>query len=147
MRNWTLRSTYVSAEEASRFVQSGDRVYMHEVAMTPIVLVEALVARAGELRDVETISIHTEGPAPHVAPRLERSIRHNALFVGANVRQAVNDGRSDYTPAYLSDIPGLFASRALSLDASLLQVTPPDRHGFCRLGVSVACAPAAADLA
>lgn len=135
----------VSAEEAVRSIKSGDRVYLHEVAMAPIALIAALVERAAELADVETVSLHTEGPAPHVSPAAEGHIRHNALFLGANVRAAVNEGRADYTPVFLSDVPALFAGGELPLDVALLQVSPPDRHGFCRLGVSVACARAAAD--
>jgi acyl-CoA hydrolase len=126
-------------------VRSGDRVYLHEAAMAPLELMEALVRRAPELRDVETVSIHTEGPAPHVAPGLEGHIRHNALFVGSNVRQAVNEGRADYTPVFLSDIPALFHGTDLPLDVAFVQVSPPDRHGFCRLGVSVSVARAAVD--
>ena len=137
----------VSADEAVRLIKSGDRVYIHEVAMAPIELLEALVRRAGELTGIETISLHTEGPAPHVSDAAAGHIRHNALFVGANVRTAVNDGRADYTPVFLSDIPGLFAGGSMPLDVALLQVSPPDKHGFCRLGVSVSCARAAADYA
>jgi 4-hydroxybutyrate CoA-transferase len=140
-----LKSQFVSADKAVQLIQSGDRVYLHEVAMTPLELVDALVRRSDELRGVETISLHTEGPAPQVAPELAGKIRHNALFAGANVRAAINDGRADYTPVFLSDVPALFATGVLPLDVALLQVSPPDRHGFCRLGVSIACARAAAD--
>ena len=126
-------------------MKSGDRVYLHEAAMAPLELIDALVRRAKTLRGVETVSIHTEGPAPHVAPGLEGHIRHNALFLGANVRAAVNEGRADYTPVFLSDIPSLFAIRDLPLDVAFVQVSPPDKHGFCRLGLSVACARAAVD--
>ncbi len=135
----------VTAEEAVRLIAPGDRVYLHEVAMTPHELVDALVGRAGELTGVETVSLHTEGPAPYVAPEMAGHIRHNALFVGANVREAVNDGRADYTPVFLSRVPSLFLSGQMRLDVALLQVSPPDRHGFCRLGTSIACARAAAD--
>jgi acyl-CoA hydrolase len=135
----------VSADKAVELIESGDRVYLHEAAMTPTELVEALARRAPELTGVETVSIHTEGPAPYVAPEMAGHIRHNALFVGANVREAVNDGRADYTPVFLSTIPRLFATRAIDLDVALLQVSPPDRHGYCRLGLSVATARAAAD--
>lgn len=127
-----------------RLVRTGDRVYLHEAAMAPHELLAALARRADELADVEVVSLHTEGPLPHLAVPPAR-IRHNALFVGANVRAAVNDGRADYTPVFLSDVPGLIAGGALALDVALLQVSPPDRHGFCRLGTSVACARAAAD--
>ncbi len=137
----------VPAAEAVRLIKSGNRVYLHEVAMVPHELIDALVDRAGDVTGVETVSLHTEGPAPYVRPEFAGHLRHNALFAGANVREAINDGRADYTPVFLSDIPALFASRALALDVALLQVSPPDRHGFCRLGTSVACARAAADLA
>ena len=135
----------VSAAEAVQCVKSGDRVYLHEVAMTPHELLNALCDRASELRNVEITSIHTEGPAPHVAPKMTGHFRHNALFLGANVRAAVNEGRADYTPIFLSSVPALFASGELPLDVALLQVSPPDRHGFCRLGLAVSCARAAAD--
>ncbi len=139
--------TYVSAEEALGLVKSGDRVYLHEVAMTPFELIDALCARADELTDVETLSIHTEGPAPYVDPDLAGHIRHNALFVGGNVRAAVNEGRADYTPVFLSEIPWFISSGPLRVDVALLQVSEPDRHGYCRLGMSVSCARAAADSA
>jgi len=139
------RPRILSADEAVRLIEPGDRVYLHEAAMTPHELLDALVRRAPQLSGVEVVSLHTEGPAPHVAPELAGRIRHNALFVGANVREAVNDGRADYTPVFLSEVPELFASGRLALDAALLQVSPPDRHGFCRLGTSIACARAAAD--
>jgi acyl-CoA hydrolase len=137
----------MTADEAVRLIDSGDRVYLHEVAMTPHELLDALVRRASEVTGVETISLHTEGPAPYVAPGLEGHIRHNALFVGANVREAVNAGRADYTPVFLSQVPQLVRQGPLRLDVALLQVSPPDAHGFCRLGTSIACARAAADSA
>lgn len=135
----------LSADDAVRLVESGNRVYLHEAAMAPYELLDALVRRADELRNVEIIALHAEGPAPHVAPELAGSFRHNALFVGANVREAVNAGRADYTPVFLSEVPSFFANGILPLDVALLQVSPPDRHGFCRLGTSIACARAAAD--
>ncbi|MFM9106386.1 MAG: acetyl-CoA hydrolase/transferase family protein [Chloroflexota bacterium] len=137
----------VPADEAVRLVQSGDRVYLHEVAMTPHELLEALVRRTDDLDSVEIVALHTEGPAPHVEPRFAGRFRHNALFVGENVREAVNDGRADYTPVFLSQAPSLLRNGALPIDVALLMVSPPDRHGFCRLGASVACARAAADAA
>jgi 4-hydroxybutyrate CoA-transferase len=133
----------LTAEDAVRLIQSGDRVYIHEAAMTPHELLDALVRRADELRSVETISLHTEGPAPHVSAELGGHIRHNALFVGSNVREAVNSGLADYTPVFLSEIPAFIASGTLAVDVALVQVSPPDKHGFCRLGTSVACVRAA----
>lgn len=135
----------VSADEAVRLIQSGDRVYLHEAAMAPHELIAALARRGPELREVETVSLHTDGPAPHVAPELAGQIRHNALFVGGNVREAVNAGRADYTPVFLSEVPRLIEEGPLKLDVALLQVSPPDSHGFVRLGTSIACARAAAD--
>jgi 4-hydroxybutyrate CoA-transferase len=137
---------FVEAHVAARLIQSGDRVYLHEAAMAPFELIDALCDRAMELTGVETVSMHTEGPAPHVDPRLQGHLRHNALFVGSNVRAAVNDGRADFTPVFLSEVPAMFRG-TMPLDVALLQITPPDTHGFCRLGASVACARAAADTA
>jgi len=127
----------VSAEEAVSVVRSGDRVYFHCAAATPSVLLDALVARAADLHDVTVVHLHTEGPGPHLAPEMEGHFRHRALFVGPNARVAVNEGRADYVPVFLSDIPQLFESRALPLDVVLVNATPPDAHGFCSLGTSV----------
>jgi acyl-CoA hydrolase len=143
----TRRPPVVSADEAVQLIRSGDRVYLHEAAMTPHELLDALVRRAlaESLTGIETVSLHTEGAAPHVAPELTGHLRHNALFVGHNVREAVNAGRADYTPVFLSEIPRLVRDGPLALDVALLQVSPPDAHGFCRLGTSIACARVAAD--
>jgi 4-hydroxybutyrate CoA-transferase len=134
-----------SADEAVQLIKSGDRVYLHEAAMVPHELIDALVRRAPDLRDIETISMHTDGPAPHTDAEMAGHIRHNALFVGSNVRAAVNEGRADYTPVFLSDVPRLISSGKLALNVALIQVSPPDAHGFCRLGLSIACARAAVD--
>ena len=127
----------VSAEEAVAVVRSGDRVYVHCAAATPSVLLDALVARADELHDVTVVHLHTEGPGPHLAPEMEGHFRHRALFVGPNARRAVSEGRADYVPVFLSDIPRLFESRAIPLDVVLVNATPPDAHGFCSLSTSV----------
>ena len=126
----------VSAEEATSGVRSGQRVYLHGAAATPSVLLDSLVARAEELRDVAVVHLHTEGPGPHLAPAMEGHFRHRALFVGPNARAAVNEGRADYVPVFLSDVPRLIQS-ALPLDAVFVNATPPDAHGFCSLGTSV----------
>ena len=127
----------VSPAEAVSVVRSGDRVYLHCAAATPSVLLDSLVARAPELRDVIVVHLHTEGPGPHLAPEMEGHFRHRALFIGPNARAAVNEGRADYVPVFLSDVPHLFSSGALPLDVVLVNVTPPDAHGFCSLGTSV----------
>src|SRR5688500_20145236 len=88
----------VSAEEAVSGIRSGEQLFVHDGAATPSVLLDALTRRADELRDVGVIHLHTEGPAPHLAPELAGSFRHRALFIGANAREAVNAGRADYVP-------------------------------------------------
>lgn len=135
----------VDAATAIQAVHSGDRVYVHEAAMAPVSLIEALVDRARELRDVEIVHLHTEVPAPYARPEFSGHLRHNALFVGANTRAAVNDGNADFTPVFLSEIPSLIADGTLGVDVALVQLSPPDRHGYCRLGTSIACARAAID--
>ncbi|HMB52940.1 MAG TPA: acetyl-CoA hydrolase/transferase C-terminal domain-containing protein, partial [Thermoanaerobaculia bacterium] len=127
----------VDADEAVAAISSGDRVFLHSAAATPQRLVAAMAARAPQLTGVEVVSLHTEGPAPHAEPGMEGSFRHNALFIGANVRRAVAEGRADFVPIFLSEIPALFRSGALPLDVALVQVSPPDRHGYCSLGTSV----------
>jgi 4-hydroxybutyrate CoA-transferase len=126
-----------SAQEAVAGIGSGDQVYLHCAAATPSVLLDALVERAPELRDVGVIHLHCEGPGPHLARGMEAHFRHRALFIGPNARAAVNEGRADFVPVFLSDVPRLFESGALPLDAALVNATPPDAHGFCSLGVSV----------
>ena len=133
----------VSADEAVAGIRSGQQLFVHGGAATPSVLLDALTRRAGELRDVGVIHLHTEGPAPHLAPEVAESFRHRALFIGANAREAVNAGRADYVPIFLSDIPELFTSGVLPLDAAFINVSPPDAHGYCSLGTSVDAALAA----
>jgi len=137
----------VDADEAMRLVQSGHRVYVHEAAMTPQSLIEALARRAPEVQGVEIVHLHTEGPAPYAAPEMRESFRVNALFVGANVRDAINSGESSYIPVFLSETSNLFRRGILPLDVALIQVSPPDNHGFCSLGVSVDCSRAAVQAA
>jgi acyl-CoA hydrolase len=137
----------VSAQEAVAVVKPGDRVFVHSVAAAPRVLLEAMTARAPELRVVEVVSLHTEGAAPYAAPEMAPSFRVNSLFVGQNVRQAVAEGRADYLPVFLSEVPKLFRTGILPLDVALVQVSPPDRHGFCSLGVSVDVTRAAVQMA
>ena len=127
----------VTPAEAVAGIGSDQAVYLHCAAATPSVLLDALVARAPELRDVRVVHLHVEGPGPHLAPEMAAHFRHRALFIGPNARQAVNEGRADYVPVFLSDVPRLFESGALPLDAVLVNATPPDAHGFCSLGTSV----------
>jgi acyl-CoA hydrolase len=127
----------VTAAEAVAGIRSGQQVYVQCAAAAPSVLLDALVARAADLRDVGVIHLHIEGRGPHLAPAMAPHFRHRALFVGPNARAAVNDGRADYVPVFLSEVPHLFERGALPLDVVFANVTPPDAHGFCSLGVSV----------
>ena len=133
----------VTAGEAVAGIASGQQVFLHGGAATPSVLLDALVARAPELEGVSMVHFHTEGPGPHLAPEMAPHFRHKALFIGANARRAVNEGRADYVPIFLSDVPDLFTSGTLPLDAVLLNLTRPDAHGFCSLGTSIDAALAA----
>lgn len=130
-------TTYSSAAEAVKIINSGDRVFVHGVSATPVQLIQAMTDRHQELNDVEVVHLHTEGPAPYAAPEYKDSFFVNALFVGANVRKAVNEGRGDYVPVFLSEVPNLFRHNIMPLDVALVHVSPPDHHGYCSLGVSV----------
>jgi acyl-CoA hydrolase len=127
----------VTPQEAVAGVRSRDQVYVQCAAATPETLLRALVARASELEDVGMIHLHTEGPGPHLAPEMAPHFRHRALFIGPNARAAVNEGRADFVPVFLSDVPELFLSGAQPLDWVFVNATPPDNHGFCSLGTSV----------
>lgn len=127
----------VSAEEAVKLINSNDRVFIQSVSAAPQTLIHAMASRARELRGVEIYHLHTEGKAPYVAPEFSESFHTNALFVGANVRKAVNTGEADYIPAFLSEVPLLFRREILPIDVALIHVSPPDRHGYCSLGTSV----------
>jgi acyl-CoA hydrolase len=138
---------YVSAAEAVKVIKSGDRVFVHGVSATPVQLIQAMTDRHEELKEVEVIHLHTEGPAPYADPEYKDSFFVNALFVGANVRKAINEGRGDYVPVFLSEVPYLFRNKILPLDVALVHVSPPDNHGYCSLGVSVDAAVAAVQTA
>ena len=132
----------VSAAKAVSGVQSGDQVWLHAAAATPSVLLDALVARAPELRDVKIVHFHCEGPGPHLQPEMAGHFFHRALFIGPNARKAINEGRAEYIPAFLSDAATLIRRGIIPLDAALINVSPPDRHGFCSMGTSVIALPA-----
>jgi acyl-CoA hydrolase len=132
-----MRYRMISAEEAVMAIKSGDRVFLQTAAATPARLVNAMVGRASFLKDVEIVSLHTEGGAPYVRPEFRESFRLNAFFVGKNVRSAVQCGDADAIPIFLSDVPSMFYNDIMPLDVALVHVSPPDRHGFCSLGVSV----------
>jgi 4-hydroxybutyrate CoA-transferase len=135
-----------TADEAVRVIEPGMRVYIQPGCAEPETLVEALMQRAPYVQDVEIVHMMTMGKAPYVAPEMAGHFRHNAVFIGGNVREAINEGRADYTPVYLSEIEELFES-AMPLDVALIEVSPPDSHGFCSFGIGVDTTLTAARLA
>ncbi|HEY7512984.1 MAG TPA: acetyl-CoA hydrolase/transferase C-terminal domain-containing protein [Vicinamibacteria bacterium] len=143
----TYRGRVTSAEEAVRAIHSRQHVWIHAGCNNPEELVRAMVARADELQDVTVSHLLTFGCADHVEPRYSKSFRHRSLFTGGNVREAVNDGRADFVPVFLSEIPRLIRTGLLPVDVALVHVSPPDEHGFCSFGVGVECTKAAAEQA
>ena len=149
MNNWRdlYHNKIVSAAQAVQHIKSDDRVVIGHACGEPPTLVEALVARASELSNVEIVHMVAMGPAKFAQPEMEKSFRHNALFVGGTTRKAVEEKRADFTPCFFSEIPRLFKNKILSVDALLFQVTPPDEQGFCSYGVSVDYTKTAAECA
>jgi acyl-CoA hydrolase len=137
----------VTAEEAVKVIKSGDRIQIHSVAAAPHHLINAMVARAPELRNVEIVHLHTEGEAPYVEPQYKDSFRLHSFFVGANVRKATQEGRADYIPVFLSEVPKLIRQRIVPINVSLISVSPPDKHGYVSLGGSVDATLAAVETA
>ncbi|MBL7795995.1 MAG: acetyl-CoA hydrolase/transferase family protein [Saprospiraceae bacterium] len=138
---------YVSAEEALSVIKSGHRVYIHGSACTPTNLLRLLAARKGELRNVELVFISLYGDVFVDHPDCAEAFHINAMFVSAPVRKAVNEGHGDYIPVFLSEIPELFKRGILPIDVALVQVSPPDKHGYCSLGPSVDIARTAVNTA
>lgn len=125
------------AHEALSVVISGQRIFVHGAASTPLRLIEGLVSHAGRLRDVEVMHLHTFGDAAYADPACAESFRVANLFVGGNMRRYYDGGRVDYLPCFLSEIPALFRSGERPIDVALIHLSPPDDHGFCTLGCSV----------
>lgn len=130
-------SKFISGDDAVKIIKSFDKVFVHGGAATPHYLLKKLVQRADELKNVELISISTQGEALFAEKKYHESFKINSLFVSANTRTAINEGRGDYIPVFLSDIPNLFRKNIIPLDVALVQVSLPDKHGYCSLGVSV----------
>ncbi len=141
MTNWMVRfwNKVVPAERAVQVIKSGDRIFLTGNCSVPQTLLNAVVnrARAGEVERLEIVQVLTIGDADYVAPDMEDKIRVNTLFISHNVRKAVNDGRADFTPVFLSEIPRLFRNGQLPLDVALIHCSPPDEHGFLSFGVEV----------
>ncbi|MGB7538430.1 MAG: acetyl-CoA hydrolase/transferase C-terminal domain-containing protein [Anaerolineales bacterium] len=135
--DWKTRYPHkvVDGDRAAEMIQDGHRIYMSGNCSVPKVMLEALVRRAPKLHNVEIDQVLTVCPDDYVAPAMEGHLRVNTMFISGNVREAVNDGRADFTPCFLSELPELYRKGPLSLDAALLHVSPPDSHGFVSLGI------------
>lgn len=142
-----FRRKVTTAEEAVKAIHSGDHLWVHAGCNNPEELIRAMTARADELEGVEVAHLLTFGSADYADPKYAKSFRHRALFTGGNVREAVNDGRADYVPVFLSEIPKLIYSGLQKVDVALIHVSLPDEHGFCSYGVGVECTKAAAERA
>ena len=147
--NWLedFQRKTVSADEAVQVIESGNRVVMQAGCGVPQALEAAMVRRAPELRDVEICHLHSGAKAEYVRPEYQGHFRHNAFFIATNTRAAVNAGRADFTPIWLSDLPGLLRDGALPVDVAMVHLSPPDEHGFCSFGVSVDISKPAAEAA
>jgi acyl-CoA hydrolase len=142
MQGWETRA--VSAGEVLSHVQSRHKLFVHGAAATPTTLLDALVARR-DLEDVELFHIHLSGPLRFTEPEFASAFISNSLFTGPGLRKPIAEGRANYLPVFLSDIPHLFASRRIPLDVALLSLSPPDEHGNCTLGTSIDCAKTASE--
>lgn len=134
---------YLSSDEALQQVQKGDNIFVHTAAAAPQQLVKSLTNRHDELQDITLYHLHTEGVAPYVDPEYKDVFKTKAFFVGKNVRHALETGEADYIPVFLSEIPHFFNRGIIHLDVALVNVSPPDKHGYCSLGVSVDASRAA----
>ena len=140
---------YVTAEEAVKVVKSGDHIHLSSVASAPRILIDALCERGrqGELRDVRIHHLHTEGAAPYSGKEFDGIFFHQGFFIGANCRKGTQEGYADYIPVFLSETQKLYRCGALPCDVAMIQVCPPDKHGFVSLGTSVDATLAAIECA
>jgi len=143
----TYKSKIVTAEEAVRCIKSHDKILIHSNCAFPANIVEALVKRKDELEHVEIYHALTVGELPYLRPGMKGHFIHNATFIGANSREAVQEGRADFIPIFLSEIPLLFKNGKIKLDVALIHVSPPDEHGFCSYGVEVGLTKTGAETA
>ncbi len=140
-------SRIVSADQAVKNIKSGDRVVLQHAAGEPVTLVNAMVKNKDEYKDIEIVHLVALGRGEYTMPEMAENFTHNALFVGASTRKAVNDARAEFTPCFFSEVPKMFRENYLPVDVALIQVTPPDAHGFCSFGVSVDYTKGAAECA
>jgi acetyl-CoA hydrolase len=143
LKNYT--SKLVPADEAVKVIKSGDNLVIQPGCAVPMELVRAMVRRKDELENVNVYHILTVGPVPYLEPGMEKHFRHTAFFIGGNSRKAVNEGRADFVPIFLSEVPLLFKNGVIKPDVALINVSPPDEHGFCSYGVDVGTIKTAAE--
>ncbi len=137
--------SYVSAHEALSLIESGNRIFIHGGVCTPTYLLHELAKEAHRLKDVELVSITLKGDIELDKPQYSDAFKINSLFVSPSIRNAVAEGRADFIPVFLSDIPDLFKRKILAIDIAIVQVSPPDKHGYCSLGLSIDIARSAVD--
>jgi 4-hydroxybutyrate CoA-transferase len=142
-----LKPPSISAESAAATVQDGDAIFLTGNLSTPLAFLNALIARYTELKGVQLIQLLGLGPGEYITPEIAEHIRVNSLFIAPNIRKAVNDGLADFTPVFLSQIPRLWRSGLMRLDKAVIQVSPPDEHGYCSYGVEVGVSKSAAETA
>jgi acyl-CoA hydrolase len=138
---------FTPALQALAAVKPGNNIYIHTAAAAPQVLIDALVAHAPNLKNVKIYHLHTESTAPYVLPEYKGIFETNCLFIGANTRKAVWEGRANFIPVFLSEVPALFRKMIIPIDVCLISVSPPDKHGFCSLGPSIDATRAAMQMA
>jgi acetyl-CoA hydrolase len=140
------KAKFVTADEAVRVIRSGNRVYIHPGCAFPEVLVDAMARRKDELYNVEVCHLLGVGEHAYTQPGMEGHFRHNAYFIGNNARNAIKEGRADFTPIFLSEIPWMLR-HLHKIDVALIQVSPPDNRGFCSFGTGVECTKTATEVA
>lgn len=143
----TWQDRLIAADQAAQKVRSGERVFLTGNCSTPLEFLRALLKRNEELQEVEVVQLLGFGPEEYITPDISEHIRINSLFIAPNVRRAINNGLADFTPVFLSEIPQLFRSGRLVLDVAVVQVSPPDAHGYCSYGVEVGVTKSAAESA
>lgn len=147
--DWLQRyqSRIASADQAVQYIQSGQRVFLTGNCSVPQTILKALVNHAPQLENVEICQALSVGPADYVAPEISGHLRVNSMFISANVRKAIHEGRADFTPVLLSEFTLLFKNKILPIDVALIHVSPPDEHGFCSLGIEVGLSKSPAESA
>jgi 4-hydroxybutyrate CoA-transferase len=145
--NKLYQSRVVTAEEAVKKIQSGQRLFLTGNCSTPQTVLAALVRHAPNLKDVEICQALSVGPADYVSPEMEGHMRVNTMFISANIRKAVQEGRADFTPVLLSEFPLLFKNKHLPVDVALVHLSPPDEHGFLSFGIENGLTKSAAESA